>query len=123
MLKYHVDYDKYQYSEKKYAKYPINQSKLQPVFLIKKEKSRYKIRIIGELSPCTGAGSGKHLERQRAGSLRTQESSCNLSSKLFTERNYVDCLQTRQREGQVLLIYVYIQLSMSSEVSETLLKD
>lgn len=62
MLKYYVDYDKFQYSDKTYAKYPINQSKFQFVFLIKKEKSRHKIRIIGELNPCTGVGSGKHLE-------------------------------------------------------------
>lgn len=63
MLKYYVEYE-FQYSGITYAKYPINQSKFQLVLLINKDKTRSKVRITGDLYFCTGAGPGKHLERQ-----------------------------------------------------------
>lgn len=38
MLKYYIDYDKFQYPDKTYSLYPITQSRLQFVFQIKKGK-------------------------------------------------------------------------------------
>lgn len=40
MLKYYIDYDKFQYLDKTYEKYPITQRQFWLVFLIKMERKK-----------------------------------------------------------------------------------